>query len=320
MGACYCVQSPPLARFTRHRNHAAYDATTATVGPFARPRGHPMTWFRMECGAADDRLFDELAEALQVSTSEAFYHYFAFTGRLAAEDTRGNMGDLLDRTIEKWAKWAGTPGGFAGVFRGLCQDSLTGELRGFRKRNQKLLEKQAKDRAKKKKTPGKAPAIQAEGETPAGLSGEPPPDPHVNGNGNRTTPTDSARAGDFAFEAGMATWPAPERRLWEALDTAENRRAVFAVLDTAPRVNTGNRAAWVGRLLGFLQGLDLPPGDCPFPDELATACRDYAGDFAPIHFRAFVSRVVRARGKPVGRGSGHVAQTRETLESWRAPV
>lgn len=153
-----------------------------------------MTWFRVECGAADDRLFDQLGEALGISTGEAFYHYFAFTGRLAAEDTSGNMRALLDRTVEKWAKWVGTPGGFARVLRGLCEDTDTGELRGFRSRNEKLLERQAKDRKKRKISSPPVDRIRNPPETPEGFSGVPAENPRANGNGNRTTTTATAGA------------------------------------------------------------------------------------------------------------------------------
>jgi hypothetical protein len=143
-----------------------------------------VTWIRMDCSAPDDLVFDQLGEALGIESMQAFGHYFAVAGKLATLGTEGRLDTVLDRTLEQWAKWPKTPAGFSGVpstfaavFRRLCQDPETGELRGFRRRNEKLLQKQTHDAQKRK--PPRNPQ-----ETREGLSGVPSENPRANGNGN----------------------------------------------------------------------------------------------------------------------------------------
>lgn len=143
-----------------------------------------MTWIRMECDAADDEAFDQLGEALGISTGEAFYHYFALVGKLGKMDTGGRLSTLLDRTLEQWAKWRGTPGDFARIFRQMFADAQSGELKGFRRRNEKLLIKQATDRQKRKNLPGSRRPPDNPQETREGFLGVPPENTRANGNGN----------------------------------------------------------------------------------------------------------------------------------------
>lgn len=150
----------------------------------------------MDCDAADDELFDRLGEALGVPSIQAYGHYMAMVGQLAKWRTDGRLDLVLDRTLERWAHWE-TPAGFSGVpatfprvIRELCQDPATGELRGFRKRNEKLLEKQARD-AQKRSSGGKSAG------TPQKPARVPAENPRANGNDNdikeRVIPPDLER-------------------------------------------------------------------------------------------------------------------------------
>lgn len=283
-----------------------------------------MTWFRHECNATDDDLFDRLGADLGVTTGQAFYHYMAFTEKVAEWDTGGQMRTLLDSTVEKWGKWTGTPGGFAGTFRRLCQDEQTGELRGFRKRNQKLLQKQQADRNKRKTKTSISQPSPSPQETPGGLPSLPSLDPTANGNSTTPRGDEVPLVVAIHHDRTMSGPQTPlEVDLWRRLEDEDARAAVWAVLSDAPSRQTGDRAAWAARLRGWLQGLDLAAGVIPTPAQLATACRDYAGDYSPIHFRAFVERVVREAKRPTVTAvtKGNTAdQTRRSVEGWRPPA
>lgn len=89
--------------------------------------------------------------------------------------------------------------------------------------------------------------------------------------------------------------------------------AVFALLaDLAP----AEQGAWVGRLLGYLDGLDMPAGRKATPATLGTAARDYpAGEpLKPHRFRRWVELAIEGT-KPYKPKSK--AETDEYLEAAR---
>jgi hypothetical protein len=107
----------------------------------------------------------------------ALGHYTAFAGRygerLSGRKIEGRLDRLQDATIEKWANWQGPTGVFAAALRELCTDGDSGELKGFRRRNAKILLKQVRDAQKRKNRPGADYGI-GTNEPPAPL---PPPEP-----------------------------------------------------------------------------------------------------------------------------------------------
>jgi uncharacterized protein YdaU (DUF1376 family) len=120
----------------------------------------------------------------------------------------------------------------------------------------------------------------------------------------RTTP--SADAADPPAPAGSDV-----AKLLTGMGRTVDRWAVFNFLE---RVPDAELAAWTGRLAGYLQGLDFPAGMKPTPEQLATACRDYSGSFAPVHFRAFVLRAIEGpRPRNSQRPSGEAAKTDRTM-------
>lgn len=156
-------------------------------------------WIRLDCDAAHHQLFDDLAEAIGVGSVQAYGHFFAMTGQLAKFGTDGALAPLSDRTLEKWALWDGEPGRWAAAVRAHCQDPETGELRGFRRRNERLLQKQRADALKRK--PPRNPR-----KTLAGNQELPPENPRANddddGNENKASSSAAgARAGAIAPEA-----------------------------------------------------------------------------------------------------------------------
>jgi hypothetical protein len=106
-------------------------------------------WIRMDCDVSDDRLWEEMGQELEVDAMQAMGHYLAFLGKYAQHTPGAVLAILTDATVEKWANWRATPGGFARVLRGWCADEDDGTLRGFRRRNEKLLLKQVKDAQKR---------------------------------------------------------------------------------------------------------------------------------------------------------------------------
>lgn len=106
---------------------------------------------------------------------------------------------------------------------------------------------------------------------------------------------------------GPAAGPGNAARLLEALPTPADRVAVQQFLERCPE---SDRSGWAQRLSAYLEGLDFPAGMCPTPAHLATACRDYSATPPnPIHFRAFVMRVIK--GTPERRALGKSRATED---------
>lgn len=78
--------------------------------------------------------------------------------------------------------------------------------------------------------------------------------------------------------------------LFDAMETEADRTAIADFLAKAP---AGSADTWAKRLRGYLQGLDMTQGKAAPPTALATACRDYGGDYSPAHFRRFIARAMR---------------------------
>jgi hypothetical protein len=119
----------------------------------------------MERDVGDNELWEELGAVAGCCGATALGHYAAFTGRYGERLIRGKIAGRLDQlqdaTIEKWAHWRGTPGALASALRALCTDPDSGELKGFRSRNAKILGKQLRDA--RKRAPRTAGAVRTEG-------------------------------------------------------------------------------------------------------------------------------------------------------------
>lgn len=270
-----------------------------------------MTWFRAEAGISRHEIIGALAEALNVKVHEAAGLYVFTLAGFADFQVTGDASTITDTTLEQWALWRGKPGRYAAVFRRLCVEDQAGErdpigsVRGWW-RQEALLREQERSRTRPgqgtrnttenpRKGTGKAPE-QSRGETAVPSRGN----EDVDVNEQRTTQSVGPR------EAGTPL----ETRLLARMACGTDQDALLGFLGRA----NGERFAWVGRLNGYLDGSDLPPGPSPTPQQLATACRDYptAKPPNPRHFRAFVLREMQPP-KPAGsKSDGKTAATMAT--------
>lgn len=125
-----------------------------------------MTWFRVEAGLGDHELVGLIMEGLSVNRREAVGLYVLSLAGFAEYQPDGVVKSVTTSTLEGWAEWRGKPGRYAAFFRGHCVETRQGQpdapgvVKGWW-RNKKLLEKQERDRHKRKKPPINPP------ETPA---------------------------------------------------------------------------------------------------------------------------------------------------------
>jgi hypothetical protein len=272
-----------------------------------------VTWIRWECNTPDHAVIGQLAEALSIREAEALGLFNGVCCRLGQHRPEGTVDLVPDISIERWSLWQGKRGRFAAAFRELCverrdgQEDPVGTVKGWW-RQRALLEKQTRDAAKRKlpsspQTDAKKlpenPRVFSEG-TPEGSEGY--EDEDGNGNGNGTTPS-----------VGRPGPPVPAEsligQLIARMDTSPDRWAVYEFLERCPE---GDRSAWARRLAGYLNGQDFPAAIKPMPAQLATACRDYSTTPpVPIHFRAFVQRVIKG---PRSSSSGRPLRGRDRTE------
>ncbi|MGH7511524.1 MAG: DUF1376 domain-containing protein [Gemmatimonadales bacterium] len=133
---------------------------------------------------------------------------------------------------------------------------------------------------------------------------------------DRPLPEDGPASASASASASATTpvgRPGGAAALLAALPDATDRQAVS---DFLARIPAADRTAWAARLEGYLEGLDFPAGVRPTASQLATACRDYSGDFAPVHFRGFVRRAIEGarRGDRRVSGAGRTARTLAAAE------
>lgn len=103
-------------------------------------------------------------------------------------------------------------------------------------------------------------------------------------------------------------------------DTGHGKLALTELLERLPIAQVDG---WVASINAMLDGMHLPAGTTPTPEQMATACSDYVAaapsTFSPAHFRKFVQRVVTdaRRGVTDRRGSGVSDRTARTLQNLR---
>jgi hypothetical protein len=253
-----------------------------------------MTWIRWDTTAPRHELIGTIAERLRIPAAQAFGHFAAACCGFGEYRKDGCSGAVSDTTLEDWALWRGKPGRFAAVFRDLCiqrrEDAQDppGTVKGWW-RQKALLEKQLRDAARRKPTDAPPETPDLPPENPRGFRAGSSGDVDGDVNELRTTTT---TAGPRAMREGEppVELNTPEARLIAQMGRQPDRWAVWDFLEHIP---DPQQIPWVHRLAGYLQGLDFPVGICPTAEQLATACRDYAGDYSPAHFRGFVLRAIR---------------------------
>lgn len=84
--------------------------------------------------------------------------------------------------------------------------------------------------------------------------------------------------------------------------TGGSRIAITEFLEGLP--NGQSADAWIARMLGYLDGLDMPNGRPATPEAIVTACRDWnpKGGYSPVGFRAFIERAMLP-SKPAAGGA-----------------
>lgn len=121
-----------------------------------------MKWIRIDAGIACDPKLQQLADAVGVRLPHAIGLVVCALCQFPAHARDGDIGDIPDATLEKWAGWEGKRGKFAPAFRAaFCAD---GVVTGWEKHNgaavrkaDKDTERQAEYRAKKAGRPPDSP-------------------------------------------------------------------------------------------------------------------------------------------------------------------
>lgn len=275
-----------------------------------------MTWIRWDCRTPHHETVHALAEELRVRTAEAHGLYAAVCCGFGEYQTDGRVAAVTDTSLEKWATWEGRRGRFAGAFRTHCVETREGQkdapgvVKGWW-RQAALLRKQAVDAARPGPSRRDASGSDAAPDDPA----ENPPETRAGSWGVRRG--DSAGDVDVDVNDNGTTPVSRSAREVALLAQLQRDPDRWAVIEFLERVPETVRAGWVGRLSLWLRGEEFPPGACPTASELATALRDYTGSYAPVHVRAFVTRLVKQRGRQASgpsRASGAAAR----LEANRA--
>ena len=89
-----------------------------------------------------------LAARLRIPHAAAYGHVVMTWGGVAEHRVNGDIKNVPDAALERWAQWYGRPGRFAAVFRELFVGS-TGAITGWVERQGKLIERAAAERARK---------------------------------------------------------------------------------------------------------------------------------------------------------------------------
>jgi hypothetical protein len=237
-----------------------------------------VTWIRVDANAVTSDVVGDLVAELAIHPMQAFGHYIATCAGFGQHRPDGLVREVPDAVLEVWAQWTGKRGRWAAAFRKRCEDE-NGQVRGWW-RNSALLDKQERDRRKRK--PPK---------NPRGFLGETPEKPR------EKMADDGGRRTEDVDETISSTLPG---RLAQKLVGEPSRYAIVEFLEAVPAGQ--NAQAWAMCLNGCLEGIGTAQGRKATVDDLAAACNDYRA--TPLdkwgipHFRSFVNRIVAARLRP----------------------
>jgi hypothetical protein len=106
-------------------------------------------WIRVDAHKVDSREVGELADALSVDVITALGHVVALGGAVAEHTDDGNIADVPDTVLERWARWQGKRGTFAPALRRALQ-SDTGEYDNWHEGMGQLVERRTRDRNRKR--------------------------------------------------------------------------------------------------------------------------------------------------------------------------
>jgi hypothetical protein len=84
-----------------------------------------MNWIRISCGFLEDPKIQAIADACRVRLAEAAGCIVGVFARLPEHAPEGDLAQVSDATLERWAAWEGKKGAFAQAFRAvLCTGTV----------------------------------------------------------------------------------------------------------------------------------------------------------------------------------------------------
>lgn len=117
-----------------------------------------MNWIRIAVGIMDDPTTHALAEALGVSVPATTGHMVGVLRCLPQHARDGDLSNVPDTTLERWAMWTGKRGRFAAAFRAQLCDAQ-GVVRSWEKHNGAALREGDRQREKAKRYRERAEAV-----------------------------------------------------------------------------------------------------------------------------------------------------------------
>lgn len=248
-----------------------------------------MNWIRIATGITRDRRTAAIADACGVRFTEALGCMVAVLTNLPFEAKDGNIADIPDVHLERWAMWEGKRGVFAKAFRDqMCED---GAVRAWEKYNGAAMRKSEAD-AQKRKNPKETPAKPPR--NPSGFLQK--PDGYEDVDVTRT-----------ASNTDEGVIPSP---------SSSGLRDVLPMVAPSGHLaltklfaNVGEPDVWAGIVRGMASGLSMDGNRPASPERLAAAVEDYVAQGHhltpnPSLFRGFVKRA-----KAIDRGRYAFQQT-----------
>lgn len=101
-------------------------------------------WIRIDANIGENPNVWKLAGVRGLSANESVGLLVVLFGKVAEHCPHGNVSDVPDALLERWAGWTGEPGAFATSFRELFVSD--GVVEGWEKRQGKLVERAEKER------------------------------------------------------------------------------------------------------------------------------------------------------------------------------
>ena len=196
-------------------------------------------WIRVDADTPRDPLWDMLGTATGHTAVSAFGYAVRVWCAMAEHCPDGDISDIPDATIERWAGWEEGHKVFVTAFRDLCAQN--GVVYAFADRQVKLAEQREKERIRKQKQREKRANVPRD---------VPPPVPklsHHNGTERNVKKNTSSRT----------TWLTPAMQAWEAKFGAKSFPFGAAAKHLAP-LNDGDLTPdQIGfRLAAYLGSLD----------------------------------------------------------------
>lgn len=264
-----------------------------------------MNWIRVAQQIGDDPRLDAMAVTCNVWMATVVGCVVCVLTKLPQHAEDGNVSDVSDAMLERWAQWQGKKGQFAAAFRAeMCNDD--GIVRAWERYNGSAMReaKRSMDRSKayreeRKRT--KNERVRAAFGTENERGNETRRDETNSNYGVSASPVvvaDIPR--EAAPQAATAKRKRPAEDVVAAFDACRHvvlpchHDALADLLEAVP-----NATAWAGILTGMHSGLSAPGNRPTEPHRLGTAIQDFVAsgkhrNASPGLFRGFVDRAKAA--------------------------